>query len=606
MMTHEESGSRGRWRRARVALILAGTVVAVALPDEVQAQRRGRGSRGSVRSVNRSGDGGSWSGRYGSGTTSQSTSGNRSTRSTTYEARSGETYSGSRNVTRDDDTVTVDRHAATTSGASVSKQKEYEFDDGRLDSVSRDVQATDRSGRTGEWEGEAERSGYGWEFEGEGKNRWGQDVEAEGYGARGYYGSGAVVDIEGGRYGDRTVVAGRTYGGPTWAAQLPYGARPYQYHGRSYYHYGGHYYRPYHYHGVPYYCYIPPPYYAYYSTAPVGAIMITLAAGSTLLYADGSYYKTTYVDGATQYQVVPAPPDTTIPGNALPPERATVTVGGQIYFLYGNTFYRQVLADGKTSYVAVTKPAGVIAVEALPADFEPVSVGSLTYFKTPERYYLTYLAPSGEELFVVVDPPPADLVRPVAVAGQPAATSPIPVAQPSLVPMTLPAGTPVTVRVDTEISSATAGVGQRFQAHLDQDLMVGGRLVAPAGARIYGRVAEAKAGTGTGGKPSLGLELTDITIGGRVVAIKTDVQRFSAEGTKPGRKIVGGAALGAGIGAIIDGGEGAAWGAGIGAVAGTAKAASSPGNQVAVSAGTALEFRLATPLTVEVVSQTAH
>ena len=123
MMTHEESGSRGRWRRARVALILAGTVVAVALPDEVQAQRRGRGSRGSVRSVNRSGDGGSWSGRYGSGTTSQSTSGNRSTRSTTYEARSGETYSGSRNVTRDDDTVTVDRHAATTSGASVSKQK---------------------------------------------------------------------------------------------------------------------------------------------------------------------------------------------------------------------------------------------------------------------------------------------------------------------------------------------------------------------------------------------------------------------------------------------------------------------------------------------------
>ena len=68
---------------------------------------------------------------------------------------------------------------------------------------------------------------------------------------------------------------------------------------------------------------------------------------------------------------------------------------------------------------------------------------------------------------------------------------------------------------------------------------------------------------------------------------------------------MGGAALGAGIGAIIDGGEGAAWGAGIGAVAGTASAARSEGNQVAVGAGTALEFRLAGPVSVDLLSQVA-
>ena len=83
------------------------------------------------------------------------------------------------------------------------------MDDGRVESVERDTQATNRYGQTASYEGKAERSGYGWEFEGEGTNRYGQKVEAEGYGARGPYGSGVVADVEGGRYGDRTVVAGK-------------------------------------------------------------------------------------------------------------------------------------------------------------------------------------------------------------------------------------------------------------------------------------------------------------------------------------------------------------------------------------------------------------
>ena len=105
-----------------------------------------------------------------------------------------------------------------------------------------------------------------------------------------------------------------------------------------------------------------------------------------------------------------------------------------------------------------------------------------------------------------------------------------------------------------------------------------------------------------GGKPALTLELTDIEVGGRVLPLKTEPQKWIGEAKKPGKKILGGAALGAGIGAIVDGGEGAAWGAGIGAVTGTAAAASSPGNQVAVAAGTAVEFRLAQPLSVDIVA----
>ncbi len=157
------------------------------------------------------------------------------------------------------------------------------------------------------------------------------------------------------------------------------------------------------------------------------------------------------------------------------------------------------------------------------------------------------------------------------------------------------------MRVSTEISSAKAQAGQRFQGNLDADLVADGRVVATRGTRAYGRVVEAKAGTGMGGQPSLALELTDIEVGGRVVPLKTDPQKFSAEAKKPGKKIIGGAALGAGIGGIIDGGEGAGKGAAIGAVVGVASAASSPGNQVAVAPGTAVEFRLAQPLSVDIV-----
>jgi hypothetical protein len=502
----------------------------------------------------------------------------------------------------------VNRNVQSSSGASKSSQKTYEMDDGRVESVERDVQATSRSGQTASWEGKAERSGYGWEFEGEGNNRYGQKVEAEGYGARGPYGGGVVADVEGGRYGDRTVVAGRAYGGPVHAASLPYGARPYNYYGRPYYGYGGAYYRPYYYHGVPYYGYIPPPWGCYYTTVPVGAIALTVA-GAALLYSDGTYYKTTYVEGATQYQVVAPPAGASLPaGTALPADRATITISGVTYYLYGNTFYKRVVTNGKESFMVITKPAGVVAVKALPEDFDPMQAGSMIYFRSKGRWYLTYLDPSGEELYVVVDPPAGAVP---AIAGEPkaqpkaaaaaAAPAPAPAAKPKAVTLTAAPNTPLTVRVATEVSSGTAQAGQRFQGNLDADLVADGRVVATRGTKVYGRVVEAKAGTGTGGKPALTLELTDIEVGGRVVALATEPVSFSGEAKKAGKKVVGGAALGAGIGGMIDGGEGAAWGAAAGAVVGVAAAKSSPGNQVAVAAGTAVEFRLARPLSVDIV-----
>ena len=378
-------------------------------------------SSGSVRGANRSPQGSSWSGARGSASTQRSSTANSASRSTNIQSKSGQSASGSKNVSKSGDTVNVDKTRQSSSGASKTTSKQYDFDDGQLGSVERQTSATNRYGQSANWEGKAERTGYGVKFEGEGSNRYGQKTEVNGYGARGYYGTGVVADVEGGRYGNRTVVAGKPYGGAAWSASLPYGARPYHYHGYPYYYHGGYYYRSYYYHGVPYYCYVHPPYGVYYSDPPIGAIIVITAA-VTLMYAEGTYYKTSTTQGTTQYVVVAPPAGTTLPGTALPAGRATITINETKYYFYGNTFYKRVVTDGKESFVVITRPAGVITVKALPPEFEPLQASNLMYFKTKDRFYLSYLDPSGEELFLVVDPPavPPQTVASTSQAPKPA------------------------------------------------------------------------------------------------------------------------------------------------------------------------------------------
>jgi hypothetical protein len=424
---------------------------------------------------------------------------------------------------------------------------------------------------------EADRSGAGWEFEGEGTNRFGRDTEVEGYGGRGYYGGGFVADVEGGRYGDRTVSAWRPRGGPAYVASLPYGARPYRYYGRPYYYSGGYYYRSYR--GA--YYYVPPPYGSccYDDDDLLGAVALTVA-GVALLYSDGVYYGTTYVEGSTQYEVVPAPAGASLPTGSVPADAATVTVEGVTYYYHANTFYKAAPVGGSMGFVAVTRPQGVRAESALPADVEPLQKGNQTYFVSGETYYMIYLSPTGTEEYIVVDAPGT------AAAGTAGATK--------AVPLTMPAGTSLTVRLSNEVSSGKKKSGDSFSAYLDGDLLASGVLVAGKGATAYGRVAEAAAGA-SGGASKLVLELTGIEAGGRVVALGTDRVQATGEQPKAGKKILGGAPLGAGIGTIIDEGEGTAIGAVVGTMGGAAAAAKTPGKEVAFAAGSALTFKTSGP-----------
>src|SRR5437588_3128756 len=59
-------------------------------------------------------------------------------------------------------------------------------------------------------------------------------------------------------------------------------------------------------------------------------------------------------------------------------------------------------------------------------------------------------------------------------------------------PLQIPAGTPIAVRMQSLVSSASAQSGQRFEAVLDEPLVVDGHTVAPAGTAVSGRVVAAK------------------------------------------------------------------------------------------------------------------
>ena len=54
--------------------------------------------------------------------------------------------------------------------------------------------------------------------------------------------------------------------------------------------------------------------------------------------------------------------------------------------------------------------------------------------------------------------------------------------------VTIPAGTRVTVRLESAISSGSAHSGQNFNANLTRDLVVKGKTIAKAGAPVKGKV----------------------------------------------------------------------------------------------------------------------
>jgi len=160
--------------------------------------------------------------------------------------------------------------------------------------------------------------------------------------------------------------------------------------------------------------------------------------------------------------------------------------------------------------------------------------------------------------------------------------------------LTVPSGTHISVRTIDGIDSTRNHAGDRFQSSLEEPLIVDGDVVVPAGADVYGRLAESKESGTFAGRSELRLELTGIAVNGHTVPLVTGEYELSGKsrGASTAKRTVGGAALGSIIGAIAGGGKGAAIGAGAGAGVGAGSEIITKGDQVSVPSETILDFTL--------------
>ncbi len=156
---------------------------------------------------------------------------------------------------------------------------------------------------------------------------------------------------------------------------------------------------------------------------------------------------------------------------------------------------------------------------------------------------------------------------------------------PRVVYYTVPADTVIRVRMDTELNSKTARIGDRFSATVNEPVYAGnGITVVPVGSKVWGRVSSVKrAQRRSPGSITVAFNSVQLpsgrshVINGSLSSLQADDVNADNEGTVEGRSnrkrdavfIGGGAATGAIIGAIAGGGKGAGIGAIIGGGLGT-------------------------------------
>ena len=201
-----------------------------------------------------------------------------------------------------------------------------------------------------------------------------------------------------------------------------------------------------------------------------------------------------------------------------------------------------------------------------------------------------------------------------APAAQPAAPAPAPAAAPAPAPApavaaaaapappppprryTVPAGTPVVVRLQQTVSAKNSNVGDSFSGVLAQSVVVQGVSVIRAGAPVTGVVTAAKGQGRFKGSGDLAIAIK--RIGEYEVSTTSYEATSKGKGKRTAGFIGGGGGGGALIGGLAGGGKGALIGGLLGAGAGTAGAALTGNKDITVPAESVVTFKLAEPITV--------
>ena len=238
----------------------------------------------------------------------------------------------------------------------------------------------------------------------------------------------------------------------------------------------------------------------------------------------------------------------------------------------GVTGVRSVSDQMKVSTAAV--PAAAPPTDTTPAPAPPATASNLASSKSPVK------TPAPE---TKPEPAPMQQKKPLAPAMA-----------------TIPAGTRLSVRTGDTIDSKTATEGQGFRGSLDSPLVVGGRVVVPAGSDVTLVIGNVKSAGRIKGNSSLSLKPTALQYAGKTYEINSsDYQGTGkARGKNTALKTGIGAAAGALIGGLAGGGKGAGIGAAAGGGAGFGWNAFTHGDQVKIPAETVLNFQLQAPLSV--------
>jgi len=158
--------------------------------------------------------------------------------------------------------------------------------------------------------------------------------------------------------------------------------------------------------------------------------------------------------------------------------------------------------------------------------------------------------------------------------------------------VTVPAGTAVKVAVTAQVSSETAQPGDTWSGTVQEPVIVGDRIVIPAGSSVTGVVTGVK-GAEKGSRAFLVLAVKSVEVKGKSHAISALTDSIVAGSTRARNlgAIAGGAAAGALIGKAVGGSsKGALIGGLIGGAAATGGVAASKGYQVIVKEGTEITF----------------
>jgi hypothetical protein len=166
--------------------------------------------------------------------------------------------------------------------------------------------------------------------------------------------------------------------------------------------------------------------------------------------------------------------------------------------------------------------------------------------------------------------------------------------------ITVPSGTQLSIRLNDEVNSEKAQVGDVFHGSISAPVSVDDQTAIPTTADVEGLVVYVKSAGRFSGQSVLTLELTKLTMNGKSYSLQTSqwTKSGNGRGKSTAAKVGGGAAVGAVLGGIFGGGKGAAIGAAAGAGAGTGVSAATKGQQIILRPEAIIAFQLQGPVTV--------